>query len=146
MWIESLKMGKNPEDWEWIAREMIRRFGETLYEFSRVWIVSAPRSSYKRDHADYLAHSLTRLLGQKRGPVVLKTGSYKQRSLTKKQRLQMILQVPEINTWDYSEGDAVLMVDDVYTTGGTAQAVYQALGKPGNFFVWTLAYRGLSCE
>lgn len=40
----------------------------------------------------------------------------------------------------------IIFVDDVLTTGSTAQAAYEVLGKPENFAVWCLAYRPLLAE
>jgi predicted amidophosphoribosyltransferase len=37
--------------------------------------------------------------------------------------------------------DAWVMIDDVVTTGATARAVFEALGRPARFEVWALASR-----
>lgn len=144
-WIHSLKGGKNPQDWCWIAQELVRHFGYTLGRFPKVWIVAAPRASHHPDHAARFSKALSQILGQPLGPVIYKKSSYKQRFLSRNERLHFQVEIPEINTWSATDSEAVLFVDDVLTTGGTAESVYKALGQPSNFFVWTLAYRGLSC-
>ena len=40
-----------------------------------------------------------------------------------------------------AKGKAPCFVDDVVTSGSTAQAAYKALGQPKNFTVWSLFYR-----
>lgn len=145
VWIKSLKGASNREDLKWVAEEMIRLYGYTLHRYPRVWLVAAPRAALPLDHSGYLVQELARILDQPLGPVVFKDSSYKQRFLNRQQRFGIRLKIPEINTWCPDLDDAVLLVDDVITTGGTAESIYKALGRPSNFFVWTLAYRGLSC-
>ncbi|MCB0384862.1 MAG: hypothetical protein KDD43_05670, partial [Bdellovibrionales bacterium] len=112
------------------------------------WVIvpCPPRKPGTMDHAVRLAHQLGLKLGL---PVihslVRKDSGKKQRSLGRLER-QIRSEQSLFSTVDerniYRD---VLFVDDVVTTGATAQAAWVCLGRPRRFQVWALARR-LPCR
>lgn len=105
-------------------------------------LVPVPSSVPKRrDHALALTEALSELTGW---PTVqlLERVSFgrSQKRLARDQRAHLKI----FSLAPPSDPTAkLILVDDVVTTGSTAAACYQSLGRPKNFEVWALAYRDL---
>lgn len=102
------------------------------------------RLGRERDHAWHLAERFARLW---RAPLwdglEIEPDSYahlpqKRKTAVerRKRRFRAHHEPPSEMAW--------VMIDDVVTSGATARAVYEAIGRPKQFEVWTLAARPLS--
>lgn len=118
-----------------------------LHEISRdrprlgPWLVH-PGGSGGRDHSWLLAQSFARLIAPN-NPIPLVTlklaggGSQKLKSATERRARRFVHEEKFSNRANLPW----VFVDDVITTGSTAQAAWRALGEPNSFEVWTLACR-----
>ncbi len=107
-------------------------------ELRGVTIVVPPSKRGDRDHAWTLGSMLADLSGTELlSPFRVESGT-DQKLLNKLERAALSFtlteKVPSSN---------ILFVDDLITTGATARAAWQALGKPKGFSVWTVACRPL---
>ena len=108
------------------------------------WIfVPAPgRNSWGRDHAESLAFELAKLSGGRYLPALIRAESVtEQKRKTRKQRLRDIKNGGLKQGVDLPACGRVIFVDDVITSGATAQRAFEDLGRPENFEVWTLFHR-----
>ena len=85
------------------------------------------------DHGSQWAQSLGKLLNFPTHSVLLEA-SAKQSLLSRSDRQKRVAKPVRIR-------GEIIFVDDIYTTGSTAQAVYKALGRPSKFAIWTIFYR-----
>jgi predicted amidophosphoribosyltransferase len=142
--VESLKGIHMTQAWRFWAKEVLwgivqEDCGHNIINADHFTptLVPAPSSSGRRDHAFLLAQGLHELTGWELKNCLQRTTQQQQKELDKRARLRVSLQASE----KISDEQAVLFIDDVMTTGATAQAAYLALGRPKNFFIVTLAYR-----
>lgn len=106
-----------------------------------IQFVPAPgRSRFVRDHAEELAFRLARIWG----------GDYCARALRrtssaeqKHANLAMRSAVKRIDRGvvGIDINRPVVFVDDVLTTGSTAEVAFRSLGRPEKFEIWTVFYR-----
>ena len=107
-------------------------------------LIPAPARSLRhfQDHAFSLAFSFSHLSGLSlcnpllRLSPVNKDQSQKQK--TKKERRKVRFSLKEDVDFNNKK---IIFVDDVLTTGATAQAAHQTLKKPKQFVIFTLAWR-----
>lgn len=90
------------------------------------------------DHAALFAEGLAQALGGNMKDLQRidqpQEGSQKQKDVEARREIQFL---PPQNALT----DSVIFVDDIITSGATAQAAYEALGRPKHYQVWTLASR-----
>jgi predicted amidophosphoribosyltransferase len=143
--IEDLKGKHMSEAWDFWARQVLQGLTEDKAitdHFIRgkgrsPILVPAPSSANQIDHAFLFAQMLHRYTGWPMKSCLQKGTRVAQKHLDKWQRQSVEITADE----KISDGQAVIFVDDVVTTGATAKAAYLALGRPKNFFVIALASR-----
>jgi predicted amidophosphoribosyltransferase len=134
--IYALKGGVIHEPWVLFATRFLYLRSQLGLDWtSNSQIVIAPRKN-KKDHAFYWARSLSeqsqiQVLDclQSEGPLVRQ----KSLSFAKRQDRSFVSRGLERHP-----ETKFIFVDDTITSGGTAQAVFEAIGCPQDFEVWTL--------
>jgi len=97
-----------------------------------------------RDHTASLAEAFAKLLRTPAWPIKISSdAAYKTRSQRERLRHRRALSEKKK---DVAKSSPLLFVDDVFTTGATAGAVWAALGRPENFQVAVLAYKTLNFQ
>lgn len=108
---------------------------------SETIIVPAPSANSQADHAFLLASSLGEQLGLKVANLLLRdTSKSSQKQKTKKMRKQIKMKRV---VGDIVVPESIIFVDDVITTGATAQAGWEILGFPAKFLAISIAKRNL---
>lgn len=134
--------------WRYYAKIFAKKIVGTITTSSPLYIVPAPpKRKGQKDHAYIWGEALAEALGGRLVPCLPRVSKRHQRFADIGERSSVEMKVLEkySNNVDLSGGAHWIFVDDVVTTGATAQAAFQALGCPGNFQVWALAHRSLSC-
>lgn len=134
--IYALKGTDDPHPWFELAVWMVDRFDKRQVE-PPIAIVPIPGTP--PNHALGLARALARVIGGKVADVLLPVHRRAQKGLSKGERRAIEFQQRGIGLCRLYR--AVLIVDDVITTGATAEAAFQALGRPENCEVWCLMDR-----
>ena len=138
--VYSLKGGLIYEPWEWLANWFL--FARQLEEFSEDLVLITPPQKTRRDHALLWAQAFS---CQLRAPILScleeGTSTGQQKSLTRFGRFSREYLLKGDFSIESFQNKKVVLVDDTITSGGTAQAVFIAIGEPSSFEVWTLASR-----
>ncbi len=143
LFLNSLKKGGPSFIFNKLILEFLNRaFQVTSLPFSSVLVPAPPHPLYcLRDHAFCLADALARFSGLPlKNPLLrvsFKTSMQKQKN--RQERKEMRFYLREKNF--LKQNEKIIFVDDVLTTGATAQAVYSALKAPKEFMIFTLAFR-----
>ncbi|MDZ4662620.1 MAG: hypothetical protein SGJ18_13490 [Pseudomonadota bacterium] len=114
---------------------------DTLDIKNAVFIPAPPRKPRNYDHATQLAQSLSGLSGRPYFNALERVDSEGQKHLKQTERWSIKMKLNGTFEVDALKEQRIIFIDDVVTTGATAQAAYLALEKPRNFKVWALAYR-----
>lgn len=138
--IQALKGARRNPAWAYWAEQFAFHHRPRL-EAHRYVFVGAPRKDERPDHSEWFAYELARLFQARYvGRPVLKRADHKSVLLLRKQRLDPRRFVKN-TSFQRSAGSTIVLMDDVRTTGATARAVFEALGRPKRFEHWVLAYR-----
>lgn len=147
IFLMALKRNPNKSDWQKIAEEMSKKMiSQTKLSPRQYLFVPCPaRGPAASDHAFLYAESLANFWKSPVAPILRKGGpADSQKKKTKRQRGQIHLEVSEKFSKELTKNKKIIFVDDVVTTGFTAQAAFRALGSPNDFEVWCLAHRRLA--
>ena len=134
----SLKNKTPPPILKKLSLDMFVRFSSlNLFDPKmKPYFIPAPSKKNKKDHAYFLAFYLSQVFG---GTLLnpLRTTSSSQKKRSRKDRAFLKI----TNEGFTPNKRPVIFVDDVLTSGATARLSYQALKKPENFFIFTLAWK-----
>ncbi len=140
----SLKGPNQAAAWAgWSKHFWLQRALHLSHEGPIVFIPAAS-SSGKTDHAAHFSQALAQLSGGGWMNVLQKTTKSHQKHQNRDQRAGVNIGC-HVKNAAISNEVLYVLVDDVLTTGSTALSSFEALGKPKNFEVWSLAKRSLSC-
>ena len=140
LFVSSLKSGGPKFIFKRIMQDFLFRIRQNYVLPEDMTIIPCPPSSGRgsKDHAFRLAHSLSSLTGFKllQPFTVPLPRNQNQKRKTRQERSRVHFSLKEnIDT------EKVIFMDDILTTGATARAAFQALNKPKNFLIFTIAYR-----
>ncbi len=134
-----LQMKEESADaWKIWALEFMSQIEHT----SKKTILVSSESSSGKKHAQNFAGALSSYLGYPHiCPLKPKQMGTNQRELKRLERSQREFELSV--EFSKPHQTRIIFVDDVVTTGQTAQAAYRALKEPYDFEVWSLIYREL---
>lgn len=107
-------------------------------------VPAAPRRENFYDHAHALAKGVATTLNAKFCPVLIRNSKIQQKLLSESERRSAnVIKNSMKLKCDQSINceEPVIFVDDIITTGTTALAAFEALGRPKRFEVWVIAHR-----
>ncbi len=110
---------------------------QTQMPQQRSFFTPPPRKKNKLDHAGEFASALSQIWGAQVKDLrrtQLRPTQQKKRSLKERKELRFLQE-------SVSSDQTAIFVDDVITSGATAQAAFEALGRPRDYEVWTVACR-----
>lgn len=159
--LKSLKGEDFRKGWAELAREFVSRLSlrslELLRPISnapvgarhqRFVLVPPPRSSEGRCHALHFAEGIAQLIGLEVFDVLRHRPPQQNRDVDFPAQKARDKEQRKLRTfYKFSELPSQcipIIVDDIVTTGGTAQAAWQALGRMENAQVWCFAHRQLA--
>lgn len=136
-----------PFTWKALAQEFQLHHG--LAVAGRSWIVvpAPPRKVGEKDHSFLWARHLAQTMGGHSLSLLKRVDSQveqKSKDRMERQGVKMLPLSSEIQSWlarRLKRGWSIALADDVVTTGATAHAAWEALGRPRSFEVWALSYR-----
>ncbi len=139
--IYGLKGGGLDEAFERLAlRFLSLKYSLSNESYQKTIIVPAPASSPgARDHAYEWSFHLAQILGGEFKTPLLRGEVVPQKQLSREARLENKMSLS--NNLDMARVDKIIFADDVITSGGTAWAAFEALGRPQNFEIWTIGCR-----
>ncbi len=151
--IHQLKGQDRPDGWNLFAEHLIWRLLRVggFWGDARLWrsasIVPAPPRTAERLHALGWARALGAVTGLKVRSEVLKVSelrAQKEKNLIERHQSKALTLGVELSELRALKARGpILFVDDVCTSGATAQAAFETMGRPKGFGVVTMAYRDL---
>ena len=140
LFLKSLKKGGPSFIFNQVVLDFLYRITQVYSIPRNAIIVPTPSYSSSPDHAFCLASSLARFSGLNLYNVLLPHLPEKkdQKQKVKKERKKICFLIKEKGVL---KNKKIIFIDDVLTTGSTALAAWEALCKPKNFVIFTLAWR-----
>jgi predicted amidophosphoribosyltransferase len=121
-----------------LAGEVLRRAS-----FKDKILIVPPSKREKFDHAWNFGEALGEFSGAELlSPFLIQNEELEQKRLNKMERSTLTFALSKQVKWRAKHGGFVF-VDDLITTGATARAAWNALGRPTRFSAWTVACRPL---
>ena len=145
--VQSLKNADSDFIFKRLALEMFSRFILLdLWDKNEIplFIPVPPSQKNKKDHAYFLAQALNFYFAGESIQIFQREKNFQtQKRKNKRERAKInILKTESIPT----SKRTLVLVDDVLTTGSTARSCWKALGKPKNFFIFTLVWKRPLCS
>ena len=148
--LHSLKRRKAPFVFRRLAREIFARFAHMPFwpqKLRPVFIPAPPSDPSRPNHALELAEALSSGFGGEVRPLLKRSVLLVQKKKSRVERSQIQIELkPGAQAFLDERKSAFIFTDDVLTTGWTARKAFQALNKPSNFVICTLALRRLSVD
>jgi predicted amidophosphoribosyltransferase len=139
--IHALKQGQRPSAFERLSLWFSLRRSHFGKIGPCVFIPSPPKANCEEDHAVLWGQALARRWKSELWMGLQREDQEEQKRRRLSQRGERRLRVVK-NLKDINSGSRrIIFVDDVYTSGATARAAFEALGQPTGFEVWTVACR-----
>lgn len=143
--IESLKGGFPSNELRTLLEsDLTKRIqnSDSNIEPQKTYVVPAPsKKRGAKDHAFVLAQEYANILGYPLVNPLVRIDQGAQRGRSRQERTQIRVELDKNYKPEQFASAKIIWVDDVLTTGATAEACHKAMGSPKNFSVWTLAYR-----
>ncbi|MEQ1666189.1 MAG: hypothetical protein ABL927_12525 [Bdellovibrionales bacterium] len=110
------------------------------------YFIPAPGANeFVEDHAERLASSCASMFGENSFAVLARSKQLHQKRKSRKDRLSELDDaLTLISELDFQRRDLdrpLVFIDDIITSGGTANSAFRILGSPKNFEVWTIFHR-----
>ncbi len=141
--VYNLKKGHDHELFVKLAQMFLSKVSFSQYKDENLIFIPAPAKYPKLNHALYFARGLSEVTGRPYFDVLKESLQKKvsQKNLTRirRQNRKMFLKL----SLKRGNRTRFIFVDDVVTSGSTAEAAYRALGQPKKFDVWVLAEKTL---
>lgn len=140
-----LKGGGPTEFYFQFAQELLlRRMAMKMFNVPILFVPAPGKRMSLPDHAESLALQLAKISGGQYWPGLLRIERGQQKRKAEKER-KGVLNVAKAPQWQNVPFDRalskVVFVDDIITSGSTAQSAYIGLDKPEDFEVWTIFHR-----
>jgi predicted amidophosphoribosyltransferase len=99
-----------------------------------LWFIPAPpRTCGTQDHASRWTQALSKALGIKWADPLERANEQEQKLMTFENRRKRLLNLKNGEVVDEWKRRRVLFADDIITSGATANAAFEALGRPSSF-------------
>ncbi len=136
----NLKENNNRNQWRFLAWQLLKMNSQLKITKNTVIIPAPAKVNQAEDHAFLLALAICEITYLPMKNILTRTNSTaEQKTKSQSERKKMTLYSLEKN----SKLIDVVFVDDIVTTGSTAIAAYEALGKPQCYQVLSLIRRTL---
>ncbi len=137
--IHTLKGGGVPSAYQRIAEIFsISIMERSVTEEPLIFVPAPGKVPNCSDHAMMWAKALTLFWGGSCRPCLKRPQGWEQKSAKIRERRSLGFEKTKTLS---NRNSRIIFVDDVITSGATAQAAHIALGAPKKFEVWTIAFR-----
>lgn len=149
VFLSALKRHDIEEDWAELAGRLSTHFqaiGLKPIHENYAFVPCPPSTKSKADHALMLANALGSYWQAPVYNALEKMEAFEkcQKQKKKWERASLSVVLIEKNSKHIPPGSHIVLIDDILTTGSTAQACVRALGPSFTYEVWCLAHRRLA--